>query len=182
MTREMALCAERHYMGSSSSGRYATDRGIAPSYDRLPDPELLARGTTCARARLTRYVREQDVLWWVAECQDAKDDLARDQELLARIERAASGLATGELARGHAQNGAGPTVGAVGAVDGEKTDGAARDQLEQRLTAAADALRAHMDQALRRRQEASRQLRLIGISPKAQARIVDELRRRAARP
>ena len=39
-----SLCSERHYMGSSSSGRYATDRSVRPCYERLPDPAALAQG------------------------------------------------------------------------------------------------------------------------------------------
>lgn len=157
MAHQMALCAERHYMGSAASGRYATDRSVGPSYERPPAPEMLAHGAACSRARLTRYVRGQDVLWWVAECQDAKDELAWGAEKAAALEALLEERADGRADRTDPEDPTDP----------------------RRVADALERLRTRMDAALARRREASRQLRLIGVSPKAQARIVAELRRRA---
>ena len=52
-----------------------------------------------------------------------------------------------------------------------------RAELEQ----AAELLQGHIDRTLARRREASRQLRLIGVSPQAQARVYAEVRRRSDR-
>lgn len=147
LVKEMPLCAERHYMGSAAAGRYTTDRGVGPSYERPPAPEMLAHGRACSHARLARYVREQDVLWWVADCQDAKDELAWGEERAELL----------EAARAQAETPADVA----------------------RLDEALAELRARMDEALNRKREASRQLRLIGVSPKAQARLAAELRERA---
>jgi|GEM_PF-2830408 len=152
-----SLCAERHYMGSSSSGRYATDRNVRPSYDRLPTPQELERALACRIANRTRYVREYDALWWVAECEDAKAELAAGAGLLDRL-RVALDEDPADLAD--------ETGPAWTHADFE----AAAELLEERQAA-----------TLLRRKQASRELRLLGVSPKAQARIAAELRLRASK-
>ena len=156
MAHEMAsLCAERHYMGSSSSGRYATDRNARPSYDRLLSAEERAGLAACRTANRTRYVREHDVLWWVVECEDAKAELAGIEALLERV-RVALGEDPGDLAE--------ETAGAWTCGDFE----AAVELLVERQAATLD-----------RRKQASHELRMLGVSPKAAARIVARVRERA---
>lgn len=156
MARDISsLCAERHYMGSSSSGRYATDRNLRPSYERLPLPQDLAHGAACRTANRTRYVRKHDVLWWVAECEDAKSELKRDADLLERLSVA------------------------LQEDPADIAELAAPAWTHQDLETAAALLEDRRAAALARRKQASRELRLLGVSPKAQARIAAELRRRA---
>ena len=156
MAHEIAsLCAERHYMGSSASGRYATDRNLRPSYERLLTPYERAHFSACRTANRTRYVREHDVLWWVAECEDAKAELEWCAGLLGRLETA--------LAK-DPQDLAEETGPAWTHADLE----VARDLLQD-LQAA----------TLGRRKQASRELRLLGISPLAQAHIAAKLRARS---
>ena len=82
-----SLCSERHYMGSSSSGRYATDRSVRPCYERLPDPAALAQGRAARAAHHARYLREQDVVGWVLACERAKSELERATGLLDDLRR-----------------------------------------------------------------------------------------------
>lgn len=67
------LSAERHYMGSASSGRYRTDPNRRPDYNRLPDAETLERRAAAQPAWKTRYLREQHVAALVLDCQDARE-------------------------------------------------------------------------------------------------------------
>lgn len=149
-----SLCSERHYMGSSSSGRYATDRSVRPCYERLPDPAALAQGRACRAAHHARYLRGQNVVGWVLACERAKLELEHATGLLAdlreRIEALAESAGT--------------------------EDGPSKGELER----AEELLQGHVDRTLARRREASRQLRLIGVSPREQARIYAEACRRGA--
>lgn len=149
-----SLCSERHYMGSSSSGRYATDRSVRPCYERLPDPAALAQGRAARAAHHARYLREQDVVGWVLACERAKSELERATGLLDDLRR-----------RIDAHAGA------------EAPGGASGDPSKAELEQAAELLQGHIDRTLARRREASRQLRLIGVSPQAQARVYAEVRR-----
>ncbi len=153
-----SLCSERHYMGSSSSGRYATDRSVRPCYERLPDPAALAQGRAARAAHHARYLREQDVVGWVLACERAKSELERATELLDDLRR-----------RIDAHAGA------------EAPDGASDSPSKAELEQAAELLQGHIDRTLARRRDASRQLRLIGVSPQAQARVYAEVRRRSDR-
>ena len=153
-----SLCSERHYMGSSSSGRYATDRSVRPCYERLPDPAALAQGRAARAAHHARYLREQDVVGWVLACERAKSELERATGLLDDLRRRIDAHAGAE---------------APGGASGNPT----KAELEQ----AAKLLQGHIDRTLARRREASRQLRLIGVSPQAQARVYAEVRRRSDR-
>ena len=153
-----SLCSERHYMGSSSSGRYATDRSVRPCYERLPDPAALAQGRAARAAHHARYLREQDVVGWVLACERAKSELERATELLDDLRRRIDAHAGAE---------------APGGASGNPT----KAELEQ----AAKLLQGHIDRTLARRREASRQLRLIGVSPQAQARVYAEVRRQSDR-
>ena len=153
-----SLCSERHYMGSSSSGRYATDRSVRPCYERLPDPAALAQGRAARAAHHARYLREQDVVGWVLACERAKSELERATGLLDDLRR-----------RIDAHAGA------------ETPDGASGNPSKAELEQAAELLQGHIDRTLARRREASRQLRLIGVSPHAQARVYAEVRRRSDR-
>ena len=150
-----ALCAERHYMGSSASGRYATDRNMHPSYERLLTLQERAHFTACRTANRTRYVREHDVLWWVVECEDAKAELARCTGLLERL-----GTALAEDPQDLAEE-----TGAAWT----RADLEAARELLQDLQAA----------TLARRKQASHELRMLGISPLAQTRIAAKLRARS---
>lgn len=153
-----SLCSERHYMGSSSSGRYATDRSVRPCYERLPDPAALAQGRAARAAHHARYLREQNVVGWVLACERAKSELERATGLLDDLRR-----------RIDAHAGA------------ETPDGASGNPSKAELEQAAELLQGHIDRTLARRREASRQLRLIGVSPQAQARVYAEVRRRSDR-
>ena len=153
-----SLCSERHYMGSSSSGRYATDRSVRPCYERLPDPAALAQGRAARAAHHARYLREQDVVGWVLACERAKSELERATGLLDDLRR-----------RIDAHAGA------------EAPDGASGNPTKAELEQAAKLLQGHIDRTLARRREASRQLRLIGVSPQAQARVYAEVRRQSDR-
>lgn len=153
-----SLCSERHYMGSSSSGRYATDRSVRPCYERLPDPAALAQGRAARAAHHARYLREQDVVGWVLACERAKSELERATGLLDDLRRRIDAHAGAEAPGGASGN-------------------PSKAELEQ----AAELLQGHIDRTLARRREASRQLRLIGVSPQAQARVYAEVRRRSDR-
>lgn len=153
-----SLCSERHYMGSSSSGRYATDRSVRPCYERLPDPAALAQGRAARAAHHARYLREQDVVGWVLACERAKSELERATELLDDLRRRIDAHAGADIPAG-------------------ASDSPSKAELEQ----AAELLQGHIDRTLARRRDASRQLRLIGVSPQAQARVYAEVRRRSDR-
>lgn len=71
-----ALSSERHYMGSFTSGSYATDRNARPDYDVRPSAETLARWEANEPANRTRYLRENDALGLVIDCHEAKEELA----------------------------------------------------------------------------------------------------------
>lgn len=144
-----ALCAERHFMGSSSSGRYATDRSRRPDYELLPDEETLAQWAACQFANRARYLREQDAAGLVAACEAARAELDVATEKLARL-RAAQG----------------------------QLNLAEEPELYARLQEAALWLEAHVGQTLARRRELSGQLRALGISPKEQAAIWRALQQR----
>lgn len=130
------LCPERHYLGSSASGRFSTDRSVRPCYVHLPTPEELARFAGMRTANRTRYLREQDALGWVLACEAARRTAERLQGQLDALRE----------------------------YGGDEAQAAELD--------------ARLERAVARRREASRQLRLMGVSPKAQARIFEEVRRR----
>lgn len=147
MAHEIAhLCAERHYVGSASSGRFSTDRGVAPSYDRIPGAYAHARAGIVKTAWYARYLRNQDVVGWVLDHADAKAFIERAQVALEHLH------AQQELA-GNA---------------------AAWNDIQKRI----DLLEQRSAEALCMRKEASRQLRLLGVSPKDQARILAEIEQR----
>ena len=147
MAHEIAhLCAERHYVGSASSGRFATDRGIRPSYDRIPGAYAHARAGLAKTAWYAKYLRDQDVVGWVLDHADAKLFIERGEALLEQL-RSEQALACDPASWNTAQTHI--------------------DQLEARLA-----------EALCMRKEASRQLRLLGVSPKEQAQILAEIERR----
>lgn len=145
-----ALCAERHYMGASSNGRFSTDRSVRPDYDRRPNAQTLARWDLNRAANQTRYLRDQNVVGLVLAAQDARDDIAAGT---ARLGELASALESARI-RGDI------------------------DQ-QARLEEALAWLQAHLDEALENRRSASQRLRLIGISPKQEALIRAEIARRA---
>ena len=148
MAHEIAhLCAERHFVGSASSGRFSTDRGVRPSYDRIPGAYAQARSGTEKTAWYARYLRDQGVLGWVLDHADAKAFLERGEAVRAELVRRREAAGTAE----------------------------AWDLAQQAL----DQLEVQLAEALAVRREASRQLRLLGVSPKEQAQILAELGRRA---
>lgn len=151
------LCPERHYLGSSASGRFSTDRSVRPCYVHLPTPEELARFAGMRTANRTRYLREQDALGWVLACEAARRTAERLQAQLDALPSDA---------------GASANAACEAAVPSEP--GLAGDPKTRELAR----LQARLEQAVARRKEASRQLRLMGVSPKAQARIFEEVRRR----
>ena len=63
-------------MGSSSGGRFSTDRSDRRVVWHPPYPEVLKQSRAARTARMTRYLRGQDALWWVADCEQAKSDIA----------------------------------------------------------------------------------------------------------
>lgn len=144
------LCTERHYMGSSSSGRYSTDRSEPPRYWHPPYPETVAQAKAARTAWMTRFLRKADVVWWVTDHAQACEDIA---ECDAAIETLAA-----------------------------RIDSPAPDEAEspQMLATYMGLVACKREMLLDRKREASRQLRLIGISPKEQALILRELRRREA--
>lgn len=147
MAHEIAhLCAERHYVGSASSGRFATDRGVRPTYDRIPGAYANARSGIEKTAWYARYLRDQDVVGWVLDHADAKAFLDQGEKIMAELARRREAAATPE-----AWNAAQKAI----------------DLLEPRLA-----------EALALRKEASRQLRLLGVSPKEQAQLLREIERR----
>lgn len=147
MAHEIAhLCAERHYVGSASSGRFATDRGVRPAYDRIPGAYANARSGIEKTAWYARYLRDQDAVGWVLDHADAKAFLDKGEKVMAELARRRATAATPEV--WHAAQ-------------------KAIDLLEPRLA-----------EALALRKEASRQLRLLGVSPKEQAQILREIERR----
>lgn len=175
----MPLCAERHYMGSTSNGRFSTDRSVRPDYDRRPDAQTRARWDAAHDAQLTRYLREQNVVGLVLACQDARDDLAAAQARLADVEaaleaaRAAEPGSISETAR---------TTGNAGTSvsdDTPKQTASPRDARIAQLTEARAWLQHRLDEALQNRRSASQRLRLIGISPKQEALIRAEIQRRS---
>lgn len=145
-----ALSSERHYMGSFTSGAYATNRDLRPDYDTRPSEETRARWQANELANRTRYLREQDVLGLVIDCHEAKEELAL-------IDAKLSGLQE--------------TAGQKDAPQGSE----AASVLE-----AITLLEARHVEALAVRQALSSQLRSLGISPKEEAEIWRELTRREA--
>jgi hypothetical protein len=144
-----SLCSERHYMGSSSSGRFSTDRDRRPDYEALPDYPTLMRRKQARAALRTRYLREQDVLGHTLDHYEAKRFLAWGEARATLLDSAREAAVQAGEAR--------------------------KAALAQ---AAATQLRAQLDEARDLQREASRQLRLIGVSPKAQACILNEALRR----
>ncbi len=146
----MPLCAERHYMGSTSNGRFSTDRSLRPDYDRRPSAQTRARWAANHDANLTRYLRDQHVVGLVLACQDARDNLSAGQARLAELDAALNEARTsGDAVR------------------------------EAKLAEAQAWLRDHLDDTLQTRRRASQQLRLIGISPKQEALIRAEIAARS---
>lgn len=93
------LSSERHYMGSAASGRYSTDRDRRPDYNRLPDAATVARRAASRPAWLTRYLRGQNVVTLVLECQRAKAvERMAATELAAARKRNEGGGRTGKAA------------------------------------------------------------------------------------
>lgn len=181
MAKDLAtLCSERHYMGSSSSGRYATDRSLRPSYERLPDPAVRMRGVKTRAAHHTRYLREQNVVGWVLACEQAKAELARCEKVMNNLQALLATLPAPDptTAGGACAAAEGTAVPQDTAAEppARSADGTDRAAVERAVAQ----VRARLDRALTRRKDASRQLRLIGISPKAQARIFAEVKQRSA--
>lgn len=148
MAHEIAhLCAERHYVGSASSGRFATDRGVRPTYDRVPGAYVHARMGAVKTAWYAKYLRNQDVLGWVLDHADAKAFLAQAEDVMAELVR--------------------------------RRDAAKSPEAWNAAQKAIDLLEPQLSEALSIKQEASRQLRLLGVSPKDQARLLHEIRLRS---
>ena len=84
-----ALSSERHYMGSFTSGAYATNRDLRPDYDTRPSEETRARWQANELANRTRYLREQDVLGLVIDCHEAKEELALIDAKLSGLQETA---------------------------------------------------------------------------------------------
>ena len=124
MAHEIAhLCAERHYVGSASSGRFATDRGVRPAYDRIPGAYANARSGIEKTAWYARYLRDQDVVGWVLDHADAKAFLDKGEKVMAELARRRATAATPEVwnaarkgyrpARAPARRGAGIAQGSL---------------------------------------------------------------------
>lgn len=135
-------------MGSSASGRYATDRSDITPFWHPPYPEVVEHLRACRTASRTRFYRNADVVWWVADCEQAKADILDCDRALEQL-----GF--------YLENSERPDRARAAEV---------RRTLERRREVLVD-----------RRREASRQLRLIGISPQEQALIRDELLARSAK-
>ena len=190
----MPLCAERHYMGSTSNGRFSTDRSVRPDYDRRPDAQTRERWAAAHDAQLTRYLRDQNVVGLVLACQDARDDLAAATARLAEVQAALEAALAAESPAGElgsaadhkASPDAAPQIADVRKTEEASTakrqpgTGTPRAALVARLTEAQAWLQARADEALANRRSASQRLRLIGISPKQEALIRAEAQRRAA--
>jgi hypothetical protein len=169
------LSSERHYMGSAAAGRYCTDRSVRPFMGQLPTADDLARRGACRDVWRARYLREQDVVGWVLEFADAKEALELLDARIAELEGAGDeAVATPTSEQGEPGT---PDAGGSEGVDGgarpePAASGTGDDGQAMRvlMTSRAD--------ALARKREASRQLRMFGISPKAQAAILSESRRR----
>lgn len=145
------LCSERHYMGSAASGRFATERpSTPPRHDRRPDAEQRLQNLVCRKAYQARYLREQNAVQLCLTCHEAKEQIRAGQ---LRQELLESALAQ---------------AGAVG-------DARRVSQLEEARTQLAEFL----DDTLQRRRRASQQLRALGVSPRQEAAIVAEARKRA---
>jgi hypothetical protein len=161
------LSSERHYMGSSNAGRYCTDRSTRPFLGRLPTREELEQWGRMRGVWLAHYLREQDVIGWVLEFDDAKQELERIEESIANANnrKPVSELETDE-----------PTLAseAQAAEDSSASGTEVTDAHDDELAE----LQQRRDAALSRKREASRQLRMLGISPKAQGAILREYQRR----
>lgn len=145
------LCSERHYMGSAASGRFATERpNTPPRYDRRPDAKQRFQNLVCRKAYQARYLREQNAVQLCLTCHEAKEQIRAGQLRQELLEAA--------LAQ----------AGAVG--DAQRVS-----QLEEARTQLAEFL----DDTLQRRRRASQQLRALGVSPRQEAAIVAEARKRA---
>lgn len=118
------LCSERHYMGSSASGRYVANPDARPGYGAQAGIAVPYHDKAHREAWAARYIKDMGVRDLVLQCELAKALLAQGEEALAE--------------RGY-----------------EPQD------------------------VLSLRRETSRQLRLIGVSPKAQAGIWREMLMRA---
>ena len=145
-----ALSSERHYMGSFTSGAYATNRDQRPDYDTRPSEETRARWQANELANRTRYLREQDVLGLVIDCHEAKEELALIDSKLSSLQEAVK--------------------------QSEALQGSAETPVREAITL----LEARHAEALAARQALSSQLRSLGISPKEEAEIWRELTRREA--
>lgn len=146
------LCSERHYTASAAHGRYATDRSAGPDYVRVPDEETLGRWAACRFANHARYLREQDVVGLVMDCEDAYRE---QQALSVRLEHVHEAMVATDLTE--------------------------EPELYGQLQDAALQLNALAEQALARRRRIAGTLRAVGISPQDQARIRAEIARRSAR-
>lgn len=150
MAHEIAhLCSERHYVGSSSSGRFATNRNARPAYDCIPGAYAFARSGATKTAWYARYLREQGAIGWVLDHADATSFLERGQQALDSLTK--------------------------------RRDAASDTESHDAAQKSIDLLEARMAEATAVRKEASRQLRLLGVSPKEQAQILAETRRRTVR-
>ncbi len=143
-----ALSSERHYMGSFTSGSFATDRNVRPDYDTRPSAETLSRWEANEPANRTRYLRENDALGLVIDCREAKEELALIEARLGCLRE--------ELER-EGRTGDGKTLALRETVT----------LLESRRT-----------QVLANRRNLSSQLRALGISPMQEAQIWREFARR----
>lgn len=149
-----ALSSERHYMGSFTSGSYATDRNVRPDYDMRPTFATRMRWAANEKANQTRYLRKFDALGCVIDCHEAKEELAAVE---ARLCQAQEGLVAAEARIAQAS---------------PSDSTSARDiEQAQQLRQSIEALTARREQALDTRRHLSSQLRLMGISPKDEAEI-----------
>lgn len=146
------LCSERHYTGAAASGRFATDRSVRPELGQAPDEETLRLWEARRPANMARYLRSQDAVGLVMDCQDARLELAGLYERLARVHEA---LAC--------------------------TDVSEEPELFGQLQEAARRLDERAGAVLSERRALSGQLRALGISPKEQAQIWIEVERRSER-
>lgn len=138
-------------MGSAASGRFATERpNTPPRYDRRPDAKQRFQNLVCRKAYQARYLREQNAVQLCLTCHEAKEQIRAGQLRQELLEAA--------LAQ----------AGAVG--DAQRVS-----QLEEARTQLAEFL----DDTLQRRRRASQQLRALGVSPRQEAAIVAEARKRA---
>lgn len=181
------LSPERHYTaGSASAGRYATDPRRRPDMTRLPTQEDLARRKAARPAWQTRFLREQNVLGWVTQFDQARTLIEALRQEILQLEAIAD-TPVADVDEKPADDE--PTVDVLTTGDVQATDEKPADSEKASATKPTDSkqttggervavLRARLVRAEDRKREASRQLRLLGISPRAQAILSQEIQER----